>query len=206
MNAEPVIRISALEHYAYCPRQCALIHVDAAWSDSAHTVRGAYGHRRADTSFQRVERGRTVIRGVPLWSERLGLSGRADAIEIDPSGAVAPVEYKMGYRHGDAADIQVCAQALCIEEMLEVGVPSGFVWYAGTRRRQRIELDASLRDRTIEAISRVKELFSEPTLPVAPNDARCGECQLLGHCLPGVVSRDSQVMTYVQDEVFACGS
>ncbi len=200
------IPISALEHYAYCPRQCALIHVDGVWSDSAHTVRGSYGHRRADIRFQRVERGQTVIRGVPLWSERWGLSGRPDAIEIDPSGAVAPVEYKMGYRHGDAADIQVCAQALCLEEMIEVAVPSGFVWYAGTRRRQHVDLDASLRSRTIDTITRVRGIFSETTLPVAPNDARCGECQLLGHCLPGVVTRDNQIRNYMRNEVFACGS
>lgn len=205
MNADPVIPISALEHYAYCPRQCALIHVDGVWSDNVHTVRGAHGHRRADSRLQRVERGRTVIRGVPLWSEQWGLTGRADAIEIDPSGAVVPVEYKMGSRHGDAAEIQLCAQALCIEEMLDIVIAHGFVWYAGPRQRRYVNLDAPLRTRTIDAIARVKEILSVSTLPEAPNDARCGECQLLGHCLPGVVARDERVTPYMH-EVFACGS
>ena len=178
------IPISALEHYAYCARQCALIHVDGVWSDNAHTVRGSRGHRRADTSFQRIERGRTVIRGVPLWSERFGLSGRADAIEISHSGEIAPVEYKIGSRHGDAADIQLCAQALCIEEMLGIILGYGFVWYSGPRQRHRVQLDATLRSRTVDAIEAVRSILDASTLPEAPNDARCAECQLLGHCLP----------------------
>lgn len=206
MNVTEPIPISALEHYAYCPRQCALIHLDGVWSDNAHTTQGSYGHRRADSAFQRVERGRTVIRAVPLWSERWGLTGRADAIEIDSAGGVVPVEYKIGRKHGDAAEIQLCAQGFCLEEMLGIVLEHGFVWYAGPRRRERVDMDASLRDRTAEVIKRVREILDDSRLPNAPNDERCGECQLLGHCLPGVVTREGRITAYMNEEVFACGS
>lgn len=198
------IPISALEHYAYCPRQCALIHVDGMWSENVHTVRGRFGHRRADANFQRSERGRLVLRAVPLWSDHLALAGRADAIEIS-GDEVVPVEYKMGTRHGDAAEIQVCAQALCLEEMLGVPVRSAAVWYAGPRRRRAVELDEGLRSRTLEVIDAVRRLFGSPVLPGAPDDARCAECQLLGHCLPGIVAHPRRVDAYMRTEVFACG-
>ena len=107
----PVIAISAIEHFAYCPRQCALIHCDGVWADNSHTVQGSRAHRRVDSGQHRRERGRLVLRAIPLWSESLGLSGRADAVEIE-SGSVRPVEYKSGVPHGSAADLQLCAQAL----------------------------------------------------------------------------------------------
>lgn len=116
MTVEPVVAISAIEHYVYCPRQCALIHVDGVWSDNAHTVRGERGHRRADTFATRSERGVRVVRAVPLWSETLGLTGRADAVELHADDSIVPVEYKIGSRHGDAAHLQLAAQALCLEE------------------------------------------------------------------------------------------
>jgi len=117
MNIEPVVPISAIEHFAYCPRQCALIHCDGVWNDNEHTVGGTRAHRRVDSGEHRRERGRMVLRSIPLWSESLGLSGRADAVEM-ADNAVVPVEYKAGVRHGNAADLQLCAQALCLEEML----------------------------------------------------------------------------------------
>ena len=134
MTPEPVVQISAIEHFVYCPRQCALIHCDGVWSDNAHTVRGSRAHRRVDSGEHRQERGRQVLRAIPLWSEELGLSGRADAVEVE-GDAVRPVEYKAGVRHGSAADLQLCAQALCLEEMLDVEIPHGYVWYGGPRRR-----------------------------------------------------------------------
>ena len=134
IDDDPVVSISAIEHFVYCPRQCALIHCDGVWSDNAHTVRGTRAHRRVDSGTHRHERGRLVLRAIPLWSEALGLSGRADAVEIE-TGVVRPIEYKSGTRHGAAADLQLCAQALCLEEMLDVEIPDGCIWYGGPRRR-----------------------------------------------------------------------
>ncbi len=185
MTPEPVVPLAALEHYVYCPRQCALIHVDGVWSDNVHTVRGCLGHRRADSGVQRVERSRRVVRAVPLWSERLGLTGRADAVEFDQEGHACPVEYKIGTRHREAAHVQLCAQALCLEEMLGSPVPIGFLWFAGPRRRVPVHVNDQLRDQTLDLIEQVRATLIAPTLPVAVNDARRRECQLLGHCLPG---------------------
>ncbi|MGH2747357.1 MAG: CRISPR-associated protein Cas4 [Actinomycetota bacterium] len=125
MAVEPIVLLSALEHHMYCPRQCALIHVDGVWQENPHTVRGSYGHRRVDTDRPRMERGVKMLRGIPLWSEELGLSGRADAVEVHPDGSLLPVEYKIGSPHGRAAAVQLCAQALCLEEMMSTSVPAG---------------------------------------------------------------------------------
>lgn len=199
------IPISALEHYMYCPRQCALIHADGVWADNTHTVRGTRGHRRADTPAGRSERGRLVLRAVPLWSERWGLTGRADAVEVLSSGEVVPVEYKIGRRHADTAEIQLCAQAFCLEEMLSTHVSHGALWHSGPRQRSPVAFDSGLRVRTEEAIHAVRAVVESARLPDAPNDARCQECQLLGYCLPDVVAHQSRVDAYVNREVFACG-
>lgn len=200
-----VVPIAAIEHWAYCPRQCALIHVDGVWTDNVHTVRGARGHRRADTFAARSERGVRVVRGVPLWSERLGLTGRADAVEFHDGGTVVPVEYKIGTRHGDAADLQLAAQALCLEEMLGVPVTAGAVWFSGPRRRTGVRIDDALRARTLDTVSAIRDAMVSGVLPGAPNDERCTQCQLLGHCLPAVVDRPARVSAHVE-ELFACAS
>ncbi|MBC6441644.1 MAG: CRISPR-associated protein Cas4 [Rhodobacteraceae bacterium] len=205
MTVEPVIPISALEHFAYCPRQCALIHCDGIWADNEHTVKGARAHRRVDSGGHRRERGRKVLRAIPLWSEQHGLSGRADAVETGDKG-VCPVEYKSGVRHGRTADLQVCAQALCLEEMLDVPVPYGFVWYGGPRRRVRVEFTPVLRNDVLEAIRLIRGQLLSGTLPPAPDDSRCTQCQLRAHCLPGLTGARRKVDRYVADVVFGCAS
>ena len=203
MTDEPVIPISAIEHFVYCPRQCALIHCDGVWSDNAHTVRGSHAHRRVDSGRHRRERGRQVLRAIPLWSEKLGLSGRADAVEME-RGAVRPVEYKAGVRHGKTADLQLCAQALCLEEMLDVDIPDGYVWYGGPRRRVRVPFTPALRLEVREIIQEIRQQLLTAALPEAPNDPRCGECQLKNHCLPELTSAPQEVSRYMTDLVFRC--
>ena len=200
---EPVVTISAIEHYVYCPRQCALIHGDGVWADNPHTIRGHRAHRRVDDpDTSRKERCRRVLRAVPLWSERYGLSGRADVIEIHSDTTVVPVEYKAGVRHGHAADLQLCAQAICLEDMLKVPVSEGFVWYGGTRRRWRVDFDLRLRAETLRAVSTIRAQIVSGQLPPAPNDARCSECQLIHHCLPGVVSARAGIADYIHQAVW----
>ena len=201
MTPEPVIQISAIEHFVYCPRQCALIHCDGVWSDNAHTVRGARAHRRVDSGEHRQERGKQVLRAIPLWSEELGLSGRADAVEVE-GDAVHPVEYKAGVRHGAAADLQLCAQALCLEEMLDVEIPHGYVWYGGPRRRMQVDFTAELRGDVREVINAIRAQMMTFELPEAPNDTRCKECQLLHHCLPELTSAPRRVNRYLENVVF----
>lgn len=206
MSVEPVVPIAAIEHFAYCPRQCALIHVDGIWADNVHTVRGERGHTRADTYAARLERGVRVVRAMALWSERLGLTGRADAVEFHPGGAAAPVEYKIGVRHGDAAHLQLAAQAMCLEDMFGRPVTEGAIWFSGPRRRERVPIDQRLRARTRDAITAIRTMISDGRLPGAVNDARCGECQLLGHCLPEIVSSPAAVTRYMESEVLRCES
>ena len=205
MTDEPIVTISAIEHFVYCPRQCALIHCDGVWSDNAHTVRGSRAHRRVDSGRHRRERGRLVLRSIPLWSETLGLSGRADAVEIEP-GVVRPVEYKSGIRHGSAADLQLCAQALCLEEMLDVEIPDGDVWYGGPRRRVRVAFTPTLRHEVGEIIHEIRQQLLTASLPEAPNDPRCAACQLQHHCLPDVTSAPQKVNRYMANVVFQCAT
>ncbi len=205
MSPEPVIPISAIEHYEYCPRQCALIHCDGVWTDNVHTVRGKRAHRRVDSGKHRQERGRQVLRSIPLWSEELGLSGRADAVEID-GDAVWPVEYKSGVRHGATADLQLCAQALCLEEMLETKIRYGYVWFGGPRRRTRVDLTDALRQRVLVVVSDIREQILATVLPDAPNDSRCAECQLLHYCLPDLTSSPRRIQRYLTNTVFECGT
>jgi CRISPR-associated exonuclease Cas4 len=197
------VPISALEHHAYCPRQCALIHVDGVWVDSVHTLRGTRGHRRVDAGPSRLERGRRVLRAVPLWSEELGLSGRADVVEITHGGVLVPVEYKMGTRHGNAAELQLCAQALCLEEMTARRVPEGALWLAGPRRRIAVQIDEQLRRMTLRAIEEMREYLRGARLPPPVHDERCRECQLIGYCLPDVVAQPARVISYLRNEL-AC--
>ena len=205
MNSGVVVPISALEHFAYCPRQCALIHCDGVWSDNAHTVRGIRAHRRVDGGEHRVERGRRVLRGIPLWSEVVGLSGRADAVEVSDD-VVYPVEYKSGVRHGQAADLQLCAQAMCLEEMLDVEIPKGGVWYSGPRRRFTVDFTERLRDTVLAAVDDIRAMIVSGTLPDAPNDERCRECQLRNHCLPELVNAPRRIRRYMDGVVFECAT
>lgn len=205
LTDEIVIPISAIEKFVYCPRQCALVHCDGVWIDNAHTVRGTRAHQRVDSGRSRRERGRTVLRSIPLWSERLGLSGRADAVEVD-GNRTWPVEYKSGVRHGDAADLQVCAQGMCLEEMLNVNIPFGYVWYGGPRRRFKVEFTPELRLRVQRSVEEIRMQLLSGELPQAPNDDRCKECQVQPHCLPEVTSTPRRITRHMLEEVFRCAT
>lgn len=204
LPVEPVVMISAIEHHLYCPRQCALIHVDGMWIDNEHTVRGQYGHRRVDLSGTRLERGRRVLRAVTLFSERLGLSGRADVIELEQDGSLVPVEYKIGSLHGEAAKLQLCAQALCLEEMTGLTVSEGALWLSGTRRRLTVSIDTELRRRTVAAVSEIRRAMLSGEMPPAVSDDRCPACQFVDYCQPEVCSDPQRIASYMA-EVFACG-
>ena len=168
-----------------------------------HTVRGTRAHRRVDGGQYRTERGRRVLRGIPLWSEALGLTGRADVVEVKGED-IHPVEYKSGTRHGLAADLQLCAQALCLEEMLDVEVPCGSVWYGGPRRRVEVRFTASLREQVKSIVATSRDQLLTGELPVVVNDGRCKRCQLFHHCLPGPTSLSQRIEHYMSEAVSGC--
>ena len=186
---EPVM-ISALEHYSYCPRQCALIHIDQSWDDNSFTARGTIRHERVDRAEAEERPGIRREWAVPLWSERLGLVGRADLIEFRPvQGAPRPypVEYKSSKRRQWAHEaIQLGAQALCLEEMTGEPVARGAVYYHGSRARREIEIDDSLRALVAATVEAVRAQLAGSVLPPPVNDARCRQCSLIDICMPAV--------------------
>jgi CRISPR-associated exonuclease Cas4 len=189
------IPISALQHWAYCPRQCALIHVEQVFAENLFTLRGQALHQRVDDPGFEVRQGLRVERALPLFSDQLGLNGKADVVEFLPDGTPYPVEYKHGSRHkrADIAacdDIQLMAQALCLEDMFGHPIPEGALYYASSRRRRVVALDQALRARTHEAIAAVRELLSLARIPLPRNDDRCRSCSLKELCLPEVAVQE----------------
>lgn len=186
------VPISALEHYSYCPRQCGLIHIEQTFEENIFTVKGQLAHERVDAGDKEIARGVRVLRSVTLWSERYGLRGKADIVEMRKAGPY-PVEYKVGQRRGRHADLQLCAQALCLEEMLGVPVARGAVFYHASRRRHEVDIDDELRDATVSAIAAIRRMLRTQQLPPAPNDARCPNCSLINACLPYVVAEPARL-------------
>jgi CRISPR-associated exonuclease Cas4 len=186
--ADP-IPLSALQHWCYCPRQCALIHVEQAFAENIHTLRGQAVHRLTDQPGVEVRAGLRVERALPLWSERLGLIGKADVVEFEPDGTPFPVEYKAGSRAkaswiAACDELQLAAQALCLEEMLGRAVPAGALFYAKSKRRRTVAIDAALRRRVEEAVAAVRALLEVAVLPAPTIDDRCEKCSLADICQP----------------------
>ena len=187
------VPISALEHFSYCPRQCALIHVEQTFEENAFTVRGRLAHERVDSGERETRPGVRALRGLPLWSERLGLRGRADLVELRSGRPPFPVEYKVGRRRPPHADVQLCAQALCLEEMLAADVPAGAIYSHAERRRYRVRFGGELRRRTEALVREVRAQLREQRLPPAVHDARCPPCSLVHACLPQASARPSRL-------------
>jgi CRISPR-associated exonuclease Cas4 len=183
--------ISALQHFVVCPRQCALIHLEEVWIENERTAEGRVEHERVDRGGPAETRG-PVRRacGVPLRSLRLGLAGKADVVEFHaaPEGGPErpfPVEHKRGRpKIGDEDRVQLCAQALCLEEMLGVQVLAGALFYGRTRRRAEVVFDDGLRRRTEAVVAEVRALFDAGATPPPPALAPCKSCSLRDACRP----------------------
>lgn len=179
------VLISALQHYAYCPRQCALIHVEQIWDENLYTLRGQRVHEKVNTPDDELIEGVRVERAMPLWSHRLGLTGVADVVEFKLDGTPYPVEYKSGPRKAREADnIQLCAQALCLEEMLDRPVPAGAIFYHASRRRQEAQFDQALRACVLQTIKHTRTLLASRQIPSPVADSRCPDCSLVDACIP----------------------
>lgn len=190
MTERRIVPISALQHFAYCPRQCALIHIEQTFDENIFTLRGQRAHKNVHQSSAQTEGTRQELRGLPLWSERLGLIGVADVVEIDEAGIMYPVEHKVGRRKArDADDVQVCAQALCLEEMTGGQVPRGAIFHHASRRRREVEFDVRLRTLTLEIVEKTRSALGATRLPAPVADARCQKCSLLEACMPFEVAR-----------------
>ncbi|HPE71790.1 MAG TPA: CRISPR-associated protein Cas4 [Candidatus Competibacter sp.] len=186
---DDAIAISALQHYSYCPRQCALIHVEQAWDENVYTLRGQAVHEQVDTPESRAEGAVRVERALPLYSRRLGLVGRADVVEFLPDGTPFPIEYKHGPRRArQHDDLQVAAQAICLEEMLGRPVPRGAIFHHSSRRRREVAITAALRTTVEEMVPEIRALLAGGRLPPPVADGRCKECSLLDICQPALIA------------------
>lgn len=181
-----LLPISALQHLIFCERQCALIHIEQVWSDNEFTAEGNILHERTHEGPDESRPGVRITRGLPVRSLELGLSGQCDVVEFhQDSGNVLLVEYKRGKPKSHAADkVQLCAQALCLEEMLNRRVESGALFYGKRRRRTDVSFDENLRRLTRDSAIRLHALITSVITPPAAREKKCETCSLLSLCLP----------------------
>jgi len=210
-SEDQLLPISALQHLLFCPRQCALIHVEQLWAENRLTVEGQHLHRKAHEEKSSTRKDLRITRGLSLRCLRLGLIGKADVVEFHPLDdearkqlaarrhwrqalvagrwMVVPIEYKRGRPKKDDSDrVQLCAQALCLEEMLGVTIDAGALYYGQRRRRTEVPFDTRLRDETTSTAARLHALIDARHTPPAVREPKCEQCSLLSLCLPGVMS------------------
>jgi CRISPR-associated exonuclease Cas4 len=216
---DDLLPISALQHLAFCPRQCALIHLEQVWAENRLTAQGRVMHERVHEGGNESRGDVRIARGIRLRSLRLGLTGVADVVEFhrpdasgNPQSAIGhrqspwlpfPVEYKRGKPKPDDCDaVQLCAQALCLEEMLNVAIADGALFYGTTRRRLDVSFDAALRERTERLAHALHDLFNARVTPPAVFEKRCENCSLIEECLPQTAGNRKSAARYL-DRVLA---
>ena len=186
MNNTDAIPLSALNHWAYCSRRCGLIHMEREFSDNLHTARGNAEHEHVDQIAHITTRdGARVEYALPIWSDHLGLIGKCDVVEFWSDGTIYPVEYKHGPRRKWINDdIQLAAQAMCLENMLGRPVPKGAIYHASSRRRREVTITPELRLLVEETAAAIRAMLASGALPPPVNDSRCRECSLKDICQP----------------------
>ena len=207
---EDLIPISALQHYVFCPRQCALIHIEQLWIENLFTAEGRGLHERVHSAEPECRDGIRIVRGLRLRSLELGLAGQADMVEFhnDDAGMVIPnlegryrlfpVEFKRGKPKIDLSDeVQLCAQAICLEEMLGAAVTRGALFYGRPRRRKEIDFTDTLRRRTKEASVQLHQLFQRRQTPKAKYTKKCRSCSLINLCMPKITGIRKDIQYYL---------
>jgi CRISPR-associated exonuclease Cas4 len=211
---EDLLPLSGLQHMAFCERQWALIHIEQQWEENSLTADGRVLHDHVHDVGSESRKTLIVVRGMPLHSFRLGISGQADALEFrvttssDPDGVVlpdklgrwrpVPVEYKRGKPKKQICDlVQVCAQALCLEEMLSVSIPAGALFYSTPRRRQAVPFTPQLRAQTESLCALMQELYRRRQTPPPIYTRGCESCSLKDICLPRTLAAPQDVRAYL---------
>ena len=210
-SEDELLPISALQHLLFCERQCAFIHIEQAWGENLYTAEGRVMHERVDSGRSESRGDVRLAFSVALRSLRLGLTGKADAVEFHREKAEGrpnetdkylwrpfPVEYKRGRPKKELWDkVQLCAQAMCMEEMLTIEVPKGALFYGKTRRRVDVLFDAELRRKTEEAARRLHDLIDAGMTPAAIYDEKCESCSFISLCLPKATGGKHRVDRYL---------
>jgi CRISPR-associated exonuclease Cas4 len=183
------IFLSAIEHYSYCPRQWALIHLEQQYAENVHTMRGNAAHRLVDDHSIKQEKHIRIERSLPLYSLKYNLVGKADVVEFHADGAIYPVEYKHGKKRAKVHDeLQLAAQAVCLEEMLGRPVPMGAIYHVSSRQRREVEINQALRAKLLETLEMMRNHERTGTMPPPVRDTRCKECSLIEICQPSAVN------------------
>jgi len=201
------LQLSALQHFLFCQRQCALIHIEQVWEENLFTAEGRVMHEKAHEEQFETKGGVRIERGMPLRSEKLGLNGKADIVEFHRSEngkklEPFPVEYKRGKPKENNCDkVQLCAQSICLEEMLGCSISNGAIFYGKTHRRLDVEFTEELRKETIEAAAKVHELIKEGETPKALYSRRCGMCSIISVCMPKAMERKKSVTDYLMQSI-----
>lgn len=196
-NTEPPdkIPLSALNQYAYCPRRCYLIHAEGEFTDNIHTQSGTNEHERVVQLAHDIKKGVRVEFALPVWSDQLNITGRCDVVEFHPDGTVFPVEYKHGKRKQWLNDdLQVAAQAMCLEEMLKTHIPMAAIYHIQTRRRREVSIDQTLRNQVVATINAVTSLLNSRLCPPPIEDKkRCPQCSLNELCNPELINEKTRL-------------
>jgi len=180
-----ILPLSLLNDFLYCPRRAALKAIEGARSANKHTVLGNIVHDHADLPGYEVANGITLLRALPVWSDRLGLSGKCDIVERYANGSIAPVEYKKGKRQAfENDDVQLCAQALCLEEMFGRPIECGTIFHAASKRRREVAFTLELRALVERSLAELRSLIDAQRVPPAVFKPACEECSLYEICLP----------------------
>ncbi len=183
-----LLPLSALQHYLFCPRQCALIHVEQLWAENQFTAEGRVLHDRAHDGPDESRPDIRTTRGMPVRSLALGLSGQCDVVEFHADGAVFPVEFKRGKPKKDDSDrVQLCAQALCLEEMLVKDIPQGALYYGKNKRHHPVPFDSRLRQLTASTAQALHHMIASGHTPHAEREKKCDSCSLLELCMPNAL-------------------
>ena len=200
-SEDELAQLSALQHYIFCPRQCALIHLEMIWAENRLTAEGRVLHEKPDAGGSESRRDVRKVFALHLRSLTLGLSGIADVVEYhrrEGGWQTYPVEHKRGKPRSDGADeVQLCAQAMCLEEMTGCVIPEGALFYGAKRRRKVVPLTDALRERTQMTALSVHELFRTGKTPPPVRAAHCDNCSLVDRCLPDVGGKRARVADYI---------
>lgn len=194
-DEDALIPLSALQHYLFCPRQCALIHVEQIWAEDGATAEGRLLHERADSGVVERRPGVRVERGIALRSLRLGVTGKADVVEfLGRPARPLPVEYKRGKPKPHRADeVQLCAQAICLEEMFATTIPEGALYYGAVRRRTMVAFDDGLRALTAQVAVETHAMIAASRTPPPVLTQGCRRCSLQEACRPDRLHRPPRV-------------
>lgn len=196
------IMISALQHYIFCPRQCGLIHIDDVWQDNLFTIRGEILHEKVDTDTYENRGDVKTVRGLRIHSFKYGIVGRCDVVEFTQTSKgkeILPIEFKAGEPKEDISDkVQLCAQVLCLEEMLNTQISKAAFFYGKIRRRYIVDINSELRNQTEDVIEKVRQLISNKKIPIVEYSSKCRNCSLINVCQPKALNY-KKLQNYIKE-------